>query len=701
MRCRRLGILLAFCVCLLAQKIDRVALMPDLPAPLAIRDWRQAARDYDKLAFDFDAKGQFLPLIVRDGNSFSLFSYIGTVPTVGTGEGINALAAVVSASLCGIDKSRQDGRNFVAMCRKWFVSADGQNLYMNLPARRMGETFWYELLPNILAYQLNDLYPGTGELPKQVALIADRLHQVAAGLGGRSDPFTVPDFEHLSFNLETMRPVDNGRWKEPDSAAGIAWLEYMAWTRHRDPRYLTAARWGMGFLDGIDYNPYYEMLLPYGAYLAARMNAEQSTNYNVGKLLNWCFDGTCKYRRGWGVIADRWSGLDAHGLVGSITDGGGYAFAMDTWQQAGALAPLVRYDARFAHDIGKWLLNVANNSRLFYPNALDAAHQSSYEWSARYDPKAAIAYEGIRKWKRGAAVARADFRTPYGRVARGNYASTALRGEQPEDAEVLAETLDGGTPRLEHVWEFELPRVQKRWLVAAARSGDGGRAFRFSFADNPQGPFTAAFSVPGRPESLVAPLPPELEGKLYVKAESADRSPGRAGDELRVDAIAISYQSDIGPYAQGDVVVSFVDLIEDWTVPIVLYRPTSVATDLGLYGSSHAGILGGLVRKTNVDAILQIDLLKTDYYHGKAYPTYLYYNPYGTTRPVEIDLDAGTKDLYDAATGRFLRKGASGRTSFRIAPDTAVVLVVAPAGGKLSRQERKVLIDGIPVSYAR
>jgi hypothetical protein len=56
--------------------------------------------------------------------------------------------------------------------------------------------------------------------------------------------------------------------------------------------------------------------------------------------------------------------------------------------------------------------------------------------------------------------------------------------------------------------------------------------------------------------------------------------------------MAISYQSDIGPFAQGDQVVSFIDLLNDATVPIVLYRPTNATTDLGLYGSSHVGILG-------------------------------------------------------------------------------------------------------------
>jgi hypothetical protein len=55
-----------------------------------------------------------------------------------------------------------------------------------------------------------------------------------------------------------MQPVDNGRWKEPDAAAGIGWLQYMAWVKHKDPRTLEAADWCMQFLQQREQNPYYD-----------------------------------------------------------------------------------------------------------------------------------------------------------------------------------------------------------------------------------------------------------------------------------------------------------------------------------------------------------------------------------------------------------------------------------------------------------
>ena len=86
---------------------------------------------------------------------------------------------------------------------------------------------------------------------------------------------------------------------------------------------------------------------------------------------------------------------DAYGLQGSVTDSGGYAFAMNTFQWAGILLPLVRYDQRYAAQIGKWILNLANNARLFYSIYHSPQHQSNSSWDL--DPHSCIAYEGLRK----------------------------------------------------------------------------------------------------------------------------------------------------------------------------------------------------------------------------------------------------------------------------------------------------------------
>ena len=105
----------------------------------------------------------------------------------------------------------------------------------------------------------------------------------------------------------------------------------MAWQRSKDPRFLAAADWSLRALERktVKASPLYEVLLPYAVLTAARMNAELGRNYDVPKLANWCFDPKAapQARPNWGVITGNWSGLDVDGLVGSATDGGGYAFA--------------------------------------------------------------------------------------------------------------------------------------------------------------------------------------------------------------------------------------------------------------------------------------------------------------------------------------------------------------------------------------
>jgi hypothetical protein len=80
--------------------------------------------------------------------------------------------------------------------------------------------------------------------------------------------------------------------------------------------------------------------------------------------------------------------------LGSVDNRGGYAFAFNTFAQAGALLPVARYETRYARALGKWLLNLTNAARLFYPSAMPPGHESGAPWDG--DPGHTIAYEGLR-----------------------------------------------------------------------------------------------------------------------------------------------------------------------------------------------------------------------------------------------------------------------------------------------------------------
>ncbi len=373
--------------------------MPNIPASYQLRDWKAVARGFDTLAFDLHAQGEFLPLVhVYTNNGtvhFALPSYVGpTEPREKSNEGITAIGAVLGASLVGVDK-RKGTLDWVRACRQ-FYNPD-QRLILNRVKGRAGHSYWYDIFPHIQFAALAELYQDE-EANALVLASAGRWQEACASLQKSG----VTDFEHQAFNFETMKP-SHGKWREPDAAAGLGWLQYMAWRKSRDTRFLEAAAFCLDALNARTNNPYYEVQLPFGAYAAARMNAEEGKAYDITKLINWCFDHTSTARPDMGMITDRWETLEPYGLYGSINrqpwrpEGGGYAFAMNTYAMMWPLVPLVRYDTRYARAIGKWMLNAAAASRYFYPDATPAAWQSCAWWKG--DPQAVIGYEGIRyRW---------------------------------------------------------------------------------------------------------------------------------------------------------------------------------------------------------------------------------------------------------------------------------------------------------------
>jgi hypothetical protein len=525
--------------------ISRVDSMPNMPSPYEMRNWKQVALGYDAFVFDFNLTGQYLPLIFwstntvnyPNHNSFGLHTVVGT-PYLNSAEAINVLPAVISASLVGINKSNQNGYNWVLMCEEFFNKRPEENVYLNSPVASSGSDWWYETMPNVFFYQLYDMYPNTGigDFAYQFTTVADRWLEAVLTMGGSTTPWHRPYMNYRAWKLSTMTPLATGV-PEPEAAGAIAWLLYNAYVETGNPEYRIGAEWCMEFLDNWSTNPSYELQLPYGAYIAARMNAELGTTYDIERLVNWCFT-THGNVRNWGATLGNWGGYDCYGLIGEAKYDG-YAFIMNGFEQVGDLVPMVRYDDRFARAIGKWVLNVANATRLFYPNYLPDENQDSEAWAHQYDPNSYIAHESMRE----------------------------------------------------------------SWM---------------------------GFS----------------------------------------------------PYATGDAIAG------GWG-----------ATNLALYGSSHVGIFGGIIDTTNVEMILQLDVLKTDYFHDEAYPAYLYFNPYDVEKTVQIDVGSGQHDLYDAVTNSFLQTNVSGVTSFTIPPDAAVLVVLTPAGGTITYDFDKMLVNGVIVDY--
>jgi hypothetical protein len=125
-------------------------------------------------------------------------------------------------------------------------------------------------------------------------------------------------------------------------------------------------------------------------------------------------------------------------------------------------------------------------------------------------------------------------------------------------------------------------------------------------------------------------------------------------------------------------------------------------TDFGIYGSGYVGMFAAMINPPppGDDPMMpQIDLLACDFFRDKAYPSYLYYNPYNEKRDVTVNVGDKPIDLYDAVRNDFVTRNVTGVTKVSIDPDSAVVLVCAPANGKQTAQGRKTLIDGVVIDY--
>ncbi|MDD5508957.1 MAG: hypothetical protein PHD25_11655 [Bacteroidales bacterium] len=389
--------------------IARIDQMPAMPEPFKIIDWKKKALQFDSLAFKFDDTASFAPLIWLDSArrnfdqvTFGLYTVLGDVRQ-GTEhyngefhEALNSLSALLSAGLHGIDKTSQHGHNFVKMAQNYFNSDTRWNIVMNntnpevaMAGGGYGRDWWYDVYPNVLYYGVAALFPGVENTEYIQRIVADQFY--------RADSVLQGNYDYSYFDYAQMKGMRNNIPWQQDAAGGHAWVLLSAYHQFGDVRYLEGAKSATEALLSQQESRFYEILLPFGAYAAARLNAEQGTSYDVTKLLNWTFDG-CQAkdgRTGWGVIAERWGDYDVHGLQGSITDGGGYGFFMNSVAIAWPLVPMVKYEPQYTKAIGKYMLNAVNASRLFYPDQVDDAHQ----WlpGLKDLTHGIIGYEGIRK----------------------------------------------------------------------------------------------------------------------------------------------------------------------------------------------------------------------------------------------------------------------------------------------------------------
>lgn len=388
--------------------ISRVELMPNMPQPYKIIDWKQRALDFDNYVFDFNSNLPAGTMIWLDDNQRNIpqftFGLYTAVNDARQGvdnnngefhESLTSLSALIGAGLVGINKTNQDGYNYVKMVQNYFNTDNGWNIFMNNTNPGVaklgggyGRDWWYDVVPNVLYYNVCDIFPEVENSENIQRTIAEQFYKADLILDG--------NYNYSYFDYSRMRGEINNIPLQQDAAGGHGYVLYAAYMKFGEPGYLERAKTAISALNSQTESCFYEILLPIGIYTAARLNAEEETDYNIAKMLDWVFDGNKNPngRYGWGVIADKWGEYDVAGLQGSITDGGGYAFFMNSVLMAMPLVPMVKYEPSYARAIGKWMLNNINASRLFYPDQIPDSNQ----WlpGMQNYTNSIIAYEGLR-----------------------------------------------------------------------------------------------------------------------------------------------------------------------------------------------------------------------------------------------------------------------------------------------------------------
>ena len=118
-----------------------------------------------------------------------------------------------------------------------------------------------------------------------------------------------------------------------------------------------------------------------------------------------------------------------------------------------------------------------------------------------------------------------------------------------------------------------------------------------------------------------------------------------------------------------------------------------------IYGGAYALWWGELVKPTEDEYILELNASKSDFLAAETFPTYLYFNPYETTKTVSLSLGENPVDIYDLIARRFTREKATRSFAVEIPGNGSRMLVLVPSGAKRGVKGGVLYGNGIPIDY--
>ena len=129
------------------------------------------------------------------------------------------------------------------------------------------------------------------------------------------------------------------------------------------------------------------------------------------------------------------------------------------------------------------------------------------------------------------------------------------------------------------------------------------------------------------------------------------------------------------------------------------YAGGDFGSQRSIYGGAYVLWFGEIIRPTQDDYILQINVSKTDFLAEASYPTYLYYNPWPEERKIVLQLDSGAFDIYETIEHQRLHRAARGSVTLKIPGGGARVVVVVPSDKESTIENGILKAGGVPVDY--
>jgi len=118
-----------------------------------------------------------------------------------------------------------------------------------------------------------------------------------------------------------------------------------------------------------------------------------------------------------------------------------------------------------------------------------------------------------------------------------------------------------------------------------------------------------------------------------------------------------------------------------------------------IYGGAYALAWGELVKPTEDEQILQLNVSRSDFLCSGAFASYLYYNPRDTSKDVTLKLEDGRFDIYDLEEHRFISKKQRHAVSLSIPSLGARVVVIVPSDAHLTVEQGRLLGNSLPIDY--